>query len=80
ATPYLLVPPSIADEPEPRWKLSLDSPSNFGSTPTAPTKEFIGTNGNDILPQTGQSNGGNETFKGLGGSDVLKGGAGADVL
>jgi serralysin len=50
------------------------------TTPTAPTKEFIGTNGNDILPHTGQSNGGNETFKGLGGSDVLKGGAGADVL
>ncbi|MGR9372465.1 choice-of-anchor Q domain-containing protein [Rhizobium leguminosarum] len=50
------------------------------TTPTAPTKEFIGTNGDDILPHTGQSNGGNETFKGLGGSDVLKGGAGADVL
>ncbi|MGO7892646.1 calcium-binding protein, partial [Rhizobium leguminosarum] len=43
-------------------------------------KEFVGTNGNDIMPHTGQSNGGNETFKGLGGSDVLKGGAGADVL
>ncbi|MBB3522951.1 choice-of-anchor Q domain-containing protein [Rhizobium sp. BK456] len=50
------------------------------TTPTAPTKEFVGTNGNDILPHTGQSNGGNETFKGLGGSDVLKGGAGADAL
>jgi len=51
------------------------------TTPTTPTtKEFVGTNGNDILPHTGQSNGGNETFKGLGGSDVLKGGAGADVL
>ncbi|AHG45232.1 RTX toxin [Rhizobium leguminosarum bv. trifolii CB782] len=50
------------------------------TTPTAPIKEFIGTSGNDILPHTGQSNGGNETFKGLGGSDVLKGGAGADVL
>ncbi|MBA9036734.1 choice-of-anchor Q domain-containing protein [Rhizobium leguminosarum] len=50
------------------------------TTPTAPTKEFIGTNGDDVLPHTGQSNGGNETFKGLGGSDVLKGGAGADVL
>ncbi|NKQ72209.1 RTX toxin, partial [Rhizobium sp. UPM1132] len=50
------------------------------TAPTAPTKEYIGTDGNDILPHTGQSNGGNETFKGLGGNDVLKGGAGADVL
>lgn len=50
------------------------------TTPTAPTKEFIGTSGNDIMPHTGQSNGGNETFKGLGGNDLLKGGAGADVL
>ncbi|MBB3134049.1 serralysin [Rhizobium pisi] len=48
-------------------------------TPTTPTV-YTGTNGNDIMPHTGQSNGGNETFKGLAGNDVLKGGAGADVL
>ena len=49
-------------------------------TPTTPTKEYLGTNGNDIMPHSGQSNGGNETFKGLGGNDVVKGGAGADEL
>ncbi|ANK85545.1 MULTISPECIES: right-handed parallel beta-helix repeat-containing protein [unclassified Rhizobium] len=49
-------------------------------TPTTTTKLYTGTNGNDIMPHTGQSNGGNETFKGLAGNDMLKGGAGADVL
>lgn len=32
------------------------------------------------MPHDGQSNGGNETFKGLAGNDLLKGGAGADVI
>ncbi|WP_064691461.1 choice-of-anchor Q domain-containing protein [Rhizobium aegyptiacum] len=49
-------------------------------TPTTTTKLYTGTNGNDIMPHDGQSNGGNETFKGLAGNDLLKGGAGADVL
>ncbi|MFD1329748.1 calcium-binding protein, partial [Mycoplana ramosa] len=47
----------------------------------APTATvYAGTAGNDTMPFSGKSNGGNETFKGLGGNDVLKGGAGADVL
>ncbi|MBX4941018.1 M10 family metallopeptidase C-terminal domain-containing protein [Rhizobium binae] len=50
------------------------------TTPTTTTKVYTGTDGNDYLPHTGQSNGGNETYKGLGGNDVLKGGAGSDVL
>ncbi|ARQ10012.1 serralysin-like metalloprotease/pectin lyase fold domain-containing protein [Rhizobium etli] len=49
-------------------------------TPTTTTKLYTGTNGNDIMPHDGQSNGGNETFKGLAGNDLLKGGAGADVI
>lgn len=39
-----------------------------------------GTAGNDVLPDSGQDNGGDETFNGLGGNDILKGGAGADKL
>ncbi|CAN7341298.1 RTX toxin [Rhizobium leguminosarum] len=50
------------------------------TTPTTSTKVYTGTEGNDYLPHTGQSNGGNETYKGLGGNDVLKGGAGSDVI
>ncbi|NNG72369.1 RTX toxin [Rhizobium laguerreae] len=50
------------------------------TTPTTLTKVYTGTEGNDYLPHTGQSNGGNETYKGLGGNDVLKGGAGSDVI
>ena len=63
-----------------------DSGSGTPTTPTQPgtpatgTTVYTGTDGNDILPHNGQSNGGNETYKGLGGNDVLKGGAGADVL
>ncbi|KAB0680346.1 right-handed parallel beta-helix repeat-containing protein [Aureimonas leprariae] len=52
----------------------------ISTPPTAPINGNTGTEGDDILPHTGQSNGGNETFKGLGGNDVLNGGAGADVL
>ncbi|NKQ73824.1 calcium-binding protein, partial [Rhizobium ruizarguesonis] len=55
-------------------------PTTQPTTPTTSTKVYTGTDGNDYLPHTGQSNGGNETYKGLGGNDVLKGGAGADVL
>ena len=33
-TPYLLVPPSIAGEPEPRWKSPLAAATNFGSMPS----------------------------------------------
>jgi Ca2+-binding RTX toxin-like protein len=50
------------------------------TTPTTSTKVYTGTEGNDYLPHTGQSNGGNETYEGLGGNDVLKGGAGSDVI
>jgi Ca2+-binding RTX toxin-like protein len=50
------------------------------STPGTGTKEILGTSGDDNLPHTGQSNSGNETYRGLGGNDVLKGGAGADLL
>ncbi|NEI38738.1 RTX toxin, partial [Rhizobium leguminosarum] len=55
-------------------------PTTQPTTPTTSTTVYTGTDGNDYLPHTGQSNGGNETYKGLGGNDVLKGGAGADLL
>jgi Ca2+-binding RTX toxin-like protein len=40
--------------------------------------KIIGTAGNDTLPQTGQSNTGNEIFQGLGGNDIIEGGKGSD--
>ncbi|BCH20829.1 right-handed parallel beta-helix repeat-containing protein [Mesorhizobium sp. L-8-3] len=43
-------------------------------------KTITGTAGNDSLPASGVSNGGNEKFYGLAGDDVLEGGAGADYL
>jgi Ca2+-binding RTX toxin-like protein len=48
-------------------------------TPTpGGTVKITGTAGNDTLPQTGQSNTGNEIFLGLGGNDVIEGGKGSD--
>ena len=41
---------------------------------------FMGTSGNDTLPNGGQSNAGNESFYGLGGNDRLIGGTGADNM
>ncbi|WP_310424066.1 M10 family metallopeptidase C-terminal domain-containing protein, partial [Mycoplana sp. BE70] len=65
-------PPTNPDQPD----TGTDQPDTGAGT----SKVHLGTSGNDNMPLSGQSNGGNETFKGLGGNDVLKGGAGADVL
>ena len=57
-----------------------DPDPNPDPDPTPIGVTITGTSGNDILPKTGQSNTGDETYLGLDGSDVLRGGNGADVL
>ncbi|MDF1634180.1 calcium-binding protein, partial [Mycoplana sp. MJR14] len=49
-------------------------------TPTPDTTVYNGTAGNDVMPRSGQANGGSETLNGRDGNDTLKGGAGADHL
>ncbi|WP_374840227.1 M10 family metallopeptidase C-terminal domain-containing protein [Mycoplana ramosa] len=67
--------PTNPDQPD----TGTDQPDTGTDVPST-GKVHLGTEGNDNMPLAGQSNGGNDTFKGLGGNDVLKGGAGADVL
>jgi Ca2+-binding RTX toxin-like protein len=51
------------------------------SEPTDPVDtRIVGTMGNDVMPDTGKSNTGDETYLGLGGNDKIKGGEGADTL
>lgn len=66
------------------YALYGNSPVMYGNTgldeePT-PSSVYDGTSGNDVMPSSGQANGGSETYNGLGGNDVIKGGAGADVI
>ncbi|HUH49205.1 MAG TPA: calcium-binding protein, partial [Mycoplana sp.] len=70
--------PVVSGNTDPGTMPDLGGVNSGTDAPAAPV--YTGTAGNDNMPFSGQSNGGNETFKGLGGNDVLKGGAGADVL
>jgi beta-glucanase (GH16 family) len=77
AAPTPTVPPLTDPTPD---DPAGGTSSGTGGVAGLAGQTFWGTSVNDLLPGTGQSNGGNDTFYGRGGNDKISGGAGGDKI